>query len=184
MNHDWPFWMTLGGTTLDVCAGSMALAWTRVVACSIIMAFYCLIVLDWYEQQLRANDPTGLASLKDMRNIFIYCGLSGYGVVVVLTWIPFWSLTFVLYGLLLFHSGRYLFRIYVLRAGGLDVVYSIEARLAEEERAHRSQQTKSEMLSKIVNSDLLKHMTPEQLNQWRELNRDVMTLSTSSLAVK
>jgi hypothetical protein len=102
MPHDccsaWPDWITLGGHTNDVCAGSEWLAIVRVVLCAVTLGCYWLCVRHWKAQEAYAAGPP-LVALRRIRRLFVTCSLAGYGSVVLLYFAPMWlfsiSITFV-----------------------------------------------------------------------------------------
>lgn len=113
-NHDpsaWPFWLSLGGDTIDACIGSAWLKITVMVLCGCVLAEYWFIAHHWSRLEKLTSNPEGKRALHDLRNIFILCGLCGYGMVIIRAIIPAWSLTIGLLICLISVTAHYILRL-------------------------------------------------------------------------
>lgn len=123
MSHDW--W-TIGAL---------------VVLQVLVMVGYLLIAMQWraYEIQNQKNtkDHEGSEALKDLRWIFVFCGLSGYGFSTLAMWWPGYRLQVVLLTILLFFTIRFL-----VESKRLELVYTKRTELEDsllKERAHSAE---------------------------------------------
>lgn len=149
MKHDW-FWVYL---TIASSAG--------------IMLGYALIALKWRtSEKLVSNDPVKRI-LRDLRNIFIWCAICGYGFNIIRMWWPAWRLL----DFSLIVLSVYTFR-YVFRSRGMRVVYEELSRVerlqndvtkmsAEDDRRRFfmnaiSHDLRSPLNSSVLNTDLAK----------------------------
>lgn len=128
----WPFWISLGGETIDACMGSRWLQWMVMCLCVVILVEYWIIAHDWHRLEKLTSHPEGKKALHDLRNIFILCGLCGYGSVVVRAFVPAWSFTVLLLGLLAAVSARY-----ISRLQGLCAIYREAERMESVKRESR-----------------------------------------------
>jgi signal transduction histidine kinase len=100
MNHDW-FWVYL---TILTSGG--------------IIVGYTLIALKWRTSEQLVSQTVVKRILSDLRNIFIWCAICGYGFNIVRMWWPAWRLLDFAQIVLLVYTFRY-----VLRSRGMRAVY-------------------------------------------------------------
>jgi len=135
MNHDY-FWITLT-VTLDIA-----------VACG-----YLLIAAHWWKNQkaLEPNHPAA-SPLRNLRNIFLFCGLCGYVFIPIKMVWPAWRLYDMFMVVLVFSTWRF-----ALQSRNLRVVYSELGRnkqLAIDLEESRAQSKRKTMFLNAVSHDL------------------------------
>lgn len=95
---DWPVWITLGGMSMRTCAGSDWLAGVTAGLCAVVVLLYAAITRHWLRSARRTTDPRARRALVELAVIFMFCGLAGYGLRVVMLFVPAWSLLLLTLG--------------------------------------------------------------------------------------
>ena len=111
----WPYWITLGGDTIMPCVGSVWLAIIYIILCASIVVGYVVIGIYWHTLEKLADTKEGKLILRNLRDIFMWCALSGYGFMIIRTALPFWLPYLLSIGWLNYITWRYVFRLRKLR---------------------------------------------------------------------
>jgi signal transduction histidine kinase len=94
-----------------------------------VAAGYVVIALHWWRNERPLADSPAKAALRNMKNIFVFCGLCGYLFIPIKMFWPAWRLYDAFLAVLAFYTWRY-----ALRTRELKVVYNELKRSAELER--------------------------------------------------
>jgi signal transduction histidine kinase len=89
MGHDWPWIILTVALDLGVAAG------------------YVVIAYHWWTNQRQVADSPARVALRNMRNIFLFCGLCGYVFIPIKMGWPAWRLYDVFMMALLYFTWRY-----------------------------------------------------------------------------
>lgn len=140
----WPFWLSLGGTTLDGCVGNSWLKWILILECLGVLVSYLIIARNWHHLEKLATSNDGKRALRSLRNIFVLCGICGYATPIVRTFVPAWSPTLFFYLLLNLESWRY-----VRSLRGLEAIHKDAATLDKLRQHTFANETPIETLSRV-----------------------------------
>lgn len=103
MSHHFD-WLSLGGMSGVECSGSEWLAHSIAILCAIIYIQYFIIARQWW-QWSSVNKGREKQALRWMSIVFIFCATAGYGMRIIMIYIPAWSiLILVLIGVIIVTS--------------------------------------------------------------------------------
>lgn len=100
--------------------------------CFGILSGYWIIAKDWHRLEQLTENPHGKEALRSLRNIFILCGICGYGMVIVRSLVPAWCPTVILMIFLNWVTWRY-----ISQLKGLAEIHRDAATLDELKRESR-----------------------------------------------
>jgi len=129
MQHDW-LWITIT-VTLDLAVASG----------------YSMIALHWWRNERPLTESPAKSALRNMKNIFVFCGLCGYIFIPVKMFWPAWRLYDGFLAVLAFYTWRY-----ALGARSLKVVYNELGRSAQLERDLVESRAESKRKSSFLNA--------------------------------
>ncbi|CAA9429468.1 MAG: hypothetical protein AVDCRST_MAG64-3433 [uncultured Phycisphaerae bacterium] len=149
MNHDW-FWVYL-----------------TILTSGAIIVGYAMIALKWRTSERLVSQAAVKQILRDLRNIFIWCAVCGYGFNILRMWWPAWRLLDFSQIILGVYTFRYVFRSRGMRAvyeelGRVEKLEGDLNRMAAEDNKRRffmnalSHDLRSPLNSSVLSADLAK----------------------------
>lgn len=76
-----------------------------------VLVGYSIIAHNWHQLEKLTSNHQGKEALRSLRGIFVLCAICGYGLVIVRSAIPAWSLTLICLCALNWVTWRYIFQL-------------------------------------------------------------------------